>query len=239
MNEPRPRRGSLAAGLIVAGACHGSATVTVSGDRSTASSETCAARFAHGAASQWVFYDATGTLHYKPLDDHGDRIMDYSYAGYMAGGVALPAVPAVQTVAPSGGDDTAAIQAALDAVAIRPLAGGFRGAVVLTRGVFRTSAPLHLGASGVVLRGSGSATTEIDLTGAPHNFLAIAGSGTWQLGAAKATIRDPYVPSGARSFTVDDARAFRAGDPVLVRRPVTATWVHAMGMDRLVRNGLP
>lgn len=233
------RRGSLAAALAVAAACHGGAAVEVAVERRGADPEPCAARFAGGVRSQWVFYDARGRLQYRALDDRGDRIMDYSYAGYLGGGVALPVVPAVHTVAPSGGDDTAAIQAALDAAANRPLAGGFRGAVVLAPGVFHASAPLHIGASGVVLRGSGSATTEIDLTGAPHNFLAIAGSGTWELGAAKAVIRDAYVPSGAQSFTVDDARAFRPGDPVLVRRPVTATWVHFMAMDRLVRNGLP
>lgn len=84
-------------------------------------------------------------LNYKPLSANGDRIMDYSHAGYMGGGVALPVVPAAQTVMPSGGDDTASIQAALDATAQRPLAGGFRGAVVLAAGVFHASAPLRRG----------------------------------------------------------------------------------------------
>jgi hypothetical protein len=55
----------------------------------------------------------------------------------------------------------------------------------------------------------------------------------------QATITDPYVPSGARSFTVDKASGFAVGDTVLVRRPVTAAWVHFMGMDTLVRNGMP
>src|SRR5688500_13091906 len=62
----------------------------------------------------------------------GDRIMDFSHAGYMGGGVAIPNVPVTRTVKPSGGeDDTVAIQAAIDEVSALPLKGGFRGAVVL------------------------------------------------------------------------------------------------------------
>jgi hypothetical protein len=32
---------------------------------------------------------------------------------------------------------------------------------------------------------------------------------------------------------------FDVGDTILVRRPVTAEWIHLMGMDTLVRNGQP
>src|SRR3954447_9460845 len=59
------------------------------------------------AASQWVYVAANGKLAYKPLNANGDRIMDFSYAGYMGGGVPLPTVPVVQTLHPSGSDDTA------------------------------------------------------------------------------------------------------------------------------------
>ena len=50
---------------------------------------------------------------------------------------------------------------------------------------------------------------------------------------------DDYVAAGARSFTVNDASEFKVGDAVLVGRPVTAAWVHFMGMDTLVRDGAP
>jgi hypothetical protein len=75
-------------------------------DAADDNSKTCAERFGKGAISQWVSYDANGKLKYKPLSDKGDRIMDYSYAGNMGGGVAVPAVQAAETVKPSGGDDT-------------------------------------------------------------------------------------------------------------------------------------
>src|SRR6478609_11680392 len=81
---------------------------------------------ARGATSEWVHPGPDGKLVYKTTPA-GDRIMDFSHAGYMGGGVALPDVPVRRTVKPSGGpDDTAAIQAAIDEVAAMPLAGGFR-----------------------------------------------------------------------------------------------------------------
>ena|ERR1035437_835481 len=48
--------------------------------------------------------------------------IDFSYAGYEAGGRAIPSVKAVLLVKPSSGDDTALIQGALDRVTIEPIA---------------------------------------------------------------------------------------------------------------------
>ena len=92
------------------------------------------------ATSQWVYPGANGKLVYKTTPA-GDRIMDFSYAGYMGGGVALPAVPVKRNVdAPAAekadDDATAAIQAAIDEVAKLPLVDGFRGAVLLAPGTF-------------------------------------------------------------------------------------------------------
>jgi hypothetical protein len=195
-----------------------------------------------GPPSEWVYWDAQGKLVYKPLDPQGDRMMDFSHAGYHGGGVALPEVPVQAMLSPSGGDDTAAIQAAIDEVSRRPLAGGFRGAVLLEPGQYQSATTVTISASGVVLRGSGSGMggTEIQLTGTPHRFLILQGSGTRTVdAAAKGTIVDDYVPAGSSTFTLDSASAFKVGDQVLVGRPVTAGWVSFMGMDMLVRNGAP
>src|SRR5258707_509538 len=65
------------------------------------------------AASEWVHPGPDGKLVYKTTPA-GDRIMDFSFAGYMGGGVALPDVPVVKTVKPTGGeDDTETIQKAI------------------------------------------------------------------------------------------------------------------------------
>jgi len=69
--------------------------------------------------------------------------MDFSHAGYMGGGGALPVIGVKKTLQPSGADDTASIQAALDEVAAMPLEHGFRGAVLLGRG--RSPAPARSG----------------------------------------------------------------------------------------------
>ena len=51
--------------------------------------------------SQWVYSDANGKLVYKTTK-RGDRIIDFSHAGYKGGGVTLPYVPAKLTVHPLG-----------------------------------------------------------------------------------------------------------------------------------------
>jgi hypothetical protein len=202
------------------------------GDAAAAPAGSCAQIFGQGAPSEWVYYDASGKLAYKTIDEHGDRIMDFSYAGYMGGGVALPVVPAVEMVKPSGGDDTAAIQAAIDAVARRPLMNGLRGAVLLAPGQYKAAGTLNITASGVVLRGSGSGDggSEVAIVGS-HLVLKVAGGGTRQAMGPAVTITDAYVPVGARSFTVAGGSGFKAGDTVLVNRPVTAAWRTFMGMD--------
>ena len=88
------------------------------------------------ATSSWVYYDSHNKLHYA-TDAAGNRIIDYSSAGYQGGGVSLPKVPARVTVHPTGADDTAAIQSAIDTVsALQPDRRGFRGAVLLSPGSF-------------------------------------------------------------------------------------------------------
>ena len=193
-----------------------------------------------GVKSKWVYPDANGKLQYATLPT-GERILDFSTAGYQGGGVALPVVPVQQTVMPSGGDDTGPIQAALDAVAKRTPENGLRGAVLLAAGSFTLQGSLTISASGVVLRGSGSGTggTTIHVTGSPRNVITVGGSGSWQASGTTAHVTDAFVPSGARSFHVDSTAGLSVGAAVLVDRPVTTAWIHFMGMDTLVRNGAP
>jgi hypothetical protein len=192
------------------------------------------------AKSKWVYVDTDGKLAYKTLPT-GERILDFSQSGYRGGGVAIPVVPVVKTVNPSGGDDTAAIQAAIDAVSALPASNGLRGAVLLGPGKFAVKSTLSITTSGVVLRGSGSGATGtvLALSGAPRAAISIQGKGSWQTVGKGATITDAYVPSGATSFHVDSAAGLQIGDHVLVDRPVTAAWIKFMGMDKLVRNGMP
>jgi len=202
-------------------------------------SAVAAVALAAPAASKWVYFGDDHKLHYR-ADERGNRIVDFSYAGYHGGGVRLPSVAAAKTLAAVSGDNTAQIQAALDAVAHLPLnAAGFRGAVLLKAGTFELDGTLQIAASGVVLRGSGSdgGGTNIELGGAPHRFLDIRGNGVPQAAGDTIGIKDAYVPSGASVVHLVNAAAFHAGDTVLVIHPVTEAWVHLMGMDTLVRDG--
>jgi hypothetical protein len=183
--------------------------------------------------------------------------MDFSSAGYMGGGVALPAVPAKRTVQPSRkGDDTALIQAAINEVAAMPLEGNFRGAVLLAPGTFSCSNTIYIPASGVVLRGSGSgaAGSTIQMLGGRHTAISAGNRGRvfpatiddeelpaqgQSAGAGHTFMADGYVPSGVSTFTVANAAGFAPGDTIEIRRPVTAAWVKFMGMDNLTRDGKP
>jgi len=191
--------------------------------------------------SAWAAIGPNGKLVYRHLPG-GDHIADFSSAGYKGGGVALPAVAMKRTVTPSGQDDTAAIQKAIDEVAKLPLVDGVRGAVILKKGTFHCSETIVLAASGVVLRGEGAdhQGTTIVMTGDPHVAIRIGGKLNVQKVGAAAKIADAYVPSGAASFHVTDASGFHAGDTLLIVRPITAEWVHFLGMDRLgLRGGKP
>jgi hypothetical protein len=201
--------------------------------------------------SEWVYRGNNGKLVYKTTPA-GDRIMDFSHAGYMGGGVALPVVPVKRLVKPSGtGDDTQLIQNAIDEVAAMPLKDGFRGAVELAPGAFTCSGSIILSVSGVVLRGSGSGEggTTIKMIGSPHTAIVIGRGNTKvalgrtekadssTVGAASTLITDTYVPSGSMSFTVADASGFAVGDIVNINRPVTEAWIHFMEMDNMWRDG--
>jgi hypothetical protein len=139
--------------------------------------------------------------------------MDFSHAGYMGGGVALPTLPVKKEVAPSGGDDSATIQAAIDEVSALPLVNGFRGAVLLRPGTFHCSKEITLTQDGVVLRGSGSGKegTLIEMNGEPHTAFVIEGK---ELSFPKETpantfpITDAYVPAGTLTLSVQMRRGW-------------------------------
>jgi hypothetical protein len=188
--------------------------------------------------SQWVYPDTKGKLVYKTLET-GDKIMDFSYAGYMGGGVALPNVPIKITLSPSAGDNSDAIQQAIDGVSKMPLINGFRGAILLKSGSYDCERTLKINASGVVLRGSGSGSngTILNMTGKPHACIEMRGTVISKPVGQPATIADSYVPSGTSSFMVSNASEFSVGDTIRITRPVTDEWVRFMGMDNLVRGG--
>jgi hypothetical protein len=190
------------------------------------------------AKSQWVYPDEKGKLIYKMLEN-GDRIMDFSHAGYMGGGVNIPNVPVKITLHPMFGDNTDGIQKAIDEVSKMKLVNGFRGAVLLKPGTYDCEKTLKINASGVVLRGSGPGIsgTILNLTGKPHNCIEVRGAVSSKLIGDSTTIADRYVPAGAYSFNVTSSSAFSVGDTIRITRRITDEWIKFMGMDELYRSG--
>ena len=178
-------------------------------------------------------------------DSLGNKIPDFSNAGYKGGGVALPFVPVKATVWPISGDNSANIQAAIDKVAaLTPDATGFRGAVLLKMGLYALEKPVYIKASGVILRGEGRSDigtvllgkiptkTEGGNTRGRPALVNIAGeAGTKPQEATKQLITDNYVPVGAVSFTVASAKGYKKGDNILVRRMGNMDWIKEIGQD--------
>jgi len=205
--------------------------------------DSAAAKSASLGQSQWVHFGLGRKLVYATTPK-GDRIPDFSSAGYLGGGIALPRVATRVKVSPTGtADDTQAIQAALDQVAkLAPGAQSIRGAVQLAPGTFHLKGTLHLNTSGVVLRGAGSAgpdATVLEMTGDPHLAMEIKGDFQRRGLGPGTTLKDAYVPAGATIIHVANATGIHPGDTVEIVKPVTPRWVHFMGMDQLVRDGAP
>jgi hypothetical protein len=160
--------------------------------------------------------------------------IDFSYAGYQAGAVPLPSVPAVISVRPTGGDDTGLLQSAIDHVAAMPLdTHGFRGAILLRPGQFHVAGQLHLNATGVVLRGSGEASTTIVADGHGRRTLIQIGSTSDPELAEPIAVTGDANPAGSRQLAVASVAGISVGDRVVVRRPSTREWISAIGMSGL------
>jgi hypothetical protein len=140
-------------------------------------------------------------------------------------------------------------------------ANGFRGAVLLKAGVYPISGQIKITTSGVVLRGeatdvtgTGRTGTVLEATGTARRYDqhhpfgdgvvqiegAVPGGANWnggddfaQFAVAGTThnVTDNYVPVGATSFHVDSVAGLQVGDSIIVHRPSTAAWIHAIGMD--------
>ncbi len=180
-----------------------------------------------------VTMGADGTLQYV-ADERGNRVPDFSSAGYRGGGVALPDVPVRVQVTPADGDDGARIQAAIDYVAGLPAdAEGRRGAVQLTAGRFEIAGALHIAASGVVLRGAGqdeNGTVLVATGTGRRTLIEIAGTSFEPKAKGTGKVLDDYVPVGATRVRVTGADNFKVGDTVEVERPSPAAWIEEVGM---------
>ena len=198
-------------------------------------------------ATSLVYPGVDGKLVYV-ADSMGNKIPDFSNAGYKGGGIAIPYIPVKATVWPVPGDNTPNIQKAIDSVSSLPMDKyGFRGTVLLKMGYYELGSPIYIKASGVILRGEGMSDIGTILFGktvqqpAPTTgrrfgprpgLINISGDSSVRiLEDTKQGITDNYVPVGARSFNVVSARGFKVGDKVIVSRIGNEDWIKELGED--------
>ena len=173
-----------------------------------------------------------GQLTYNEREN-GDRIPDYSYAGYELSEKEIPTIPNKIFIKHVSGDATDLIQSAIDYVSsLKPDANGFRGAVLLDKGSFEIAGELFIRASGVVLRGSGSNPdrgTTLQATGkARETVVNICGQNNRISGDTLQIVND-YVPLGAQSLTVSDASGLKVGSRIMIRRIGGSSWIRKLG----------
>lgn len=172
-------------------------------------------------------------------DKNGDMIPDFSRVGYHRCDIDIPTISVVKTVnAPENGLSDRIIQQAIDEVARMPLNNsGFRGAILLKKGVYAVSGSLKIADSGIVLRGEGdreNGTVVIAYGKGKRNLITISGDGNRrEIPGTRTSITDSYVPVGTCSFSVENGSKFKVGDHIVVFRPGTERWIKELKMDQI------
>ncbi len=187
-----------------------------------------------GWTSQYVKYNKNGSLTYVP-DAQGNTIPDFSKVGYRQNSKALPAIPVIKTVEAVGENSQQLLQSAIGEVSALPLnKDGFRGAILLRKGIYKIPGTIKIQAGGIVLRGEGDATKLVATGKEQRALIEVKGSGSLEeIKGTRQKITDTYVPVGAMTFTVSSAKEFKKGDSIIVFRPGTAKWIDDLKMNAI------
>ncbi len=186
--------------------------------------------------SSIVKFGSDGKLTYVS-DAEQNRVIDFSYAGFKNSNVSLPLITnIITTLSPVAGDNTSAINSAIQAAAsVTPDVNGFRGVILLNAGSYEIQGTILFNVSGVVLRGSGSGAdgTVFVATGdTPHQRpVMVVGGGThaqWVKSGSKTNITDPFVALGSMSLNIASVSGFAVGNSIVVYHPSTAVWIAAV-----------
>lgn len=179
-------------------------------------------------------------LTYPSYNEQGDKLSDFSYAGFYAGAVELPAtenLPVAVTVSPSAdasADDRERLQNIIDTTAAA--ADPSKMTVIkLEPGRYNISAPGITLKSGIVLSGSGQGPdgTILYATSAKQ-YSVVKPMGTApQKTGADLNITDNYVKAGSNILHVEDATSLQAGDLITIFHPSSAEWCKGMEMSAI------
>ena len=156
--------------------------------------------------------------------------MDYSYCGYHRSESPIPSVKVTAYVQPSGSDDAAMIQAAIDWVSSQKpdKQTGFRGAVLLAEGTYTLQEPLRIRTSGVVLRGTGRERTILRKTGYDRGA-AIYIEGTHDIVTKDTLVVADTQPGSITCSVQGGSTSLKAGTRIAIVRPSTLEWIESLG----------
>ncbi|MBO5427481.1 MAG: pectate lyase [Prevotella sp.] len=162
---------------------------------------------------------------------HTEDLPDYSYCGYRMSAEALPDVAVKVFVSHKDGDQSARLQKAIDYVSSMKAdkMTGFRGAVLLDKGIYELSKPLRISASGVVIRGVSKTETVLRKTGVDRGAVVyIEGKDDFRA-IDTLHITDNYVAVGEKTIHVSEAVQAAKAQDILIVRPSTKEWIESIG----------
>ncbi|HEX2628080.1 MAG TPA: hypothetical protein VHM26_03690 [Chitinophagaceae bacterium] len=190
--------------------------------------------------SKFISVNKNGSLKYT-ADNKGNIIPDFSRVGFYAGDKEIPTIDVVKTISPAAnGSSENIIQSAIAEVAAKPIGkDGYRGTILLKKGIYKIPGAVKINASGIILRGEGDETILIAEGTSQRALIDVSGSGNIEeVAGTRTAISDDYIPAGTHSFNVSSATNFTAGDKIILFRPGTDTWIKDLKMDVIEeRNG--
>jgi hypothetical protein len=146
-----------------------------------------------------------GKISYN-VDDQNNRVLDFSYCGYRSSEKDIPEVPNKIVVSSQEGDCSSVIQRAINYVSsLAPDKNGFRGAVLLSKGVFHLDKSLFISKSGVVLRGADKNQTVLVKRGSDRGAVVyVEGKNDFSV-TDTLSVTSSYIPVNSRSIAVASA----------------------------------
>lgn len=189
--------------------------------------------------TRFIKLNPDGSLLYIP-DEKGNTIPDFSSVGYYSGERDIPSVKVVKTLHATGTDaDHLNIQNAIDEVSKKEAdKNGFKGAILLKKGLYKVSSSLRIQSAGIVLRGEGDNEngTKILFTATKQlPLLVAAGTGSIkEISGTSVKITDAFVAVGSTAFTVSSTKSFNTGDRIILYRPATDQWIDDLKMNQIV-----
>lgn len=180
-----------------------------------------------------IIKDAKGNITYSK-DNLGNQIPDFSYAGFAASERPIPAIENKIVVHQQEQDATQIIQAAIDYVSnLKPNKYGYRGAVLLDKGIFKVSGVLYIKHSGVVIRGSGTSQNGTLILGTGFNresVIKVVGNDDREYNETY-SLSSNFSPLGTQTLQLQNTAQLKVNDEIAITQPLTEKWIKELKME--------